>query len=65
VPVVLGVSRKSTISHFSKNEPAKERQPGSTALAALARAQGVQIFRVHDVPETMQALANAEAMLNI
>lgn len=65
VPVVLGVSRKSTISYFSKNEPAKERQPGSTALAALARAQGVQIFRVHDVPETMQALANAEAMLNI
>jgi len=65
VPVVLGVSRKSTIAHFSNNEPAKQRQPGSTALAALARAQGVQIFRVHDVPETMQALANAEAMLGI
>jgi len=65
VPIVLGVSRKSTIAHFSKNEIAKERQPGSTALAALARAQGVQIFRVHDVPETMQALANAEAMLNL
>ena len=65
VPIVLGVSRKSTIGHFSKNEPAKARQPGSTALAALGRAQGVQIFRVHDVPETMQALANAEAMLGV
>jgi len=65
VPVVLGVSRKSTIGHYSRGEPAKARQPGSTALAAMARAQGVQIFRVHDVPASMQALANAEAMLRV
>ena len=63
VPVVLGVSRKSTIGHFSKGEPAKERMPGSLALAALGRQQGVQIFRVHDVAETAQALALAETML--
>ena len=61
VPIVLGVSRKSTIAHFSKGEPAKERLAGSVALAAMARQQGVQIFRVHDVAETYQALANAEA----
>ena len=61
VPIVLGVSRKSTIAHFSKGEPAKERLAGSVALAALARQQGVQIFRVHDVAETHQALANTEA----
>ena len=61
VPIVLGVSRKSTIAHFSKGEPAKERLAGSVALAAMARQQGVQIFRVHDVDETHQALANAEA----
>ena len=63
VPIVLGVSRKSTIGHFSKGEPAKERMPGSLALAALGRQQGVQIFRVHDVAETAQALALAETML--
>ena len=62
VPIVLGVSRKSTIAHFSKGEPAKERLAGSVALAALARQQGVQIFRVHDVAETHQALANTEAL---
>ena len=61
VPIVLGVSRKSTIAHFSKGEPAKDRLAGSVALAALARQQGVQIFRVHDVAETHQALANTEA----
>ena len=61
VPIVLGVSRKSTIAHFSKGEPAKERLAGSVALAAMARQQGVQIFRVHDVAETHQALANTEA----
>ena len=37
--------------------------PGSLALAALGRQQGVQIFRVHDVAETAQALALAETML--
>lgn len=61
VPIVLGVSRKSTIAHFSKGEPVKERLAGSVALAALARQQGVQIFRVHDVADTHQALANTEA----
>ena len=61
VPIVLGVSRKSTIAHFSKGEAAKDRLAGSLALAALARTQGVQIFRVHDVAETMQALQNTEA----
>ena len=61
VPIVLGVSRKSTIAHFSKGEPAKERLAGSVALAAMARQQGVQIFRVHDVAESHQALSNAEA----
>ena len=63
VPIVLGVSRKSTIAHFARGEAAKDRMPGSTALAAMGRAQGVQIFRVHDVAETSQALANAEALL--
>ena len=63
VPIVLGVSRKSTIAHFARGEAAKDRMPASVALAALGRGQGVQIFRVHDVAETTQALANAEVLL--
>ena len=63
VPVLLGVSRKSSIAHFSRGEAARDRQPGSTALAAMALGQGVQMIRVHDVPETVQALSCAEAML--
>ncbi len=37
--------------------PPDARLPGSLALALHAAAQGVQIVRVHDVPETVQALA--------
>jgi dihydropteroate synthase len=62
VPLLLGVSRKSTIAHFSKGESAKDRMPGSLALATLGYAQGVQMYRVHDVAETVQALAVAKAM---
>jgi dihydropteroate synthase len=59
---MLGVSRKSSISYFSNAGKAKDRLPGSLALATLGYAQGVQMFRVHDVAETAQALALAEAM---
>ena len=62
VAVVLGVSRKSTLAHFSKGEPPKDRVAASVALAAAGRLQGVQIFRVHDVAQTCQALANIDAM---
>ena len=61
--IVLGVSRKSTIAHFSRGEAAKDRMPGSVALATAGRLQGVQIFRVHDVGPTAQALHNIDAMI--
>jgi dihydropteroate synthase len=56
-PIVLGVSRKSTIARLSRGEPPEARLPGSLAAAILALQQGVQILRVHDVAETRQALA--------
>jgi dihydropteroate synthase len=56
-PVVLGVSRKSTIARLSRGEPPAARLPGSLAAALFAVQQGVQILRVHDVAETRQALA--------
>ncbi|MEO9900947.1 dihydropteroate synthase [Nisaea sp.] len=54
--VLLGASRKKMIGNLSRDEPAKERMPGSLAIAIAGVEQGVQILRVHDVAETVQAL---------
>ena len=55
--VVLGLSRKSFIGRLARVEGAKIRLPGSLAGALAGVARGVQILRVHDVAETVQALA--------
>jgi len=55
-PVILGASRKRMIGALSGEAPADQRLPGSLALALKAVEQGAQIVRVHDVPETVQAL---------
>jgi len=61
-PVVLGVSRKSFIAKLSGGEEPKERAPGSIAAALAALQAGVQIFRVHDVAETRQAVSVWQAI---
>ena len=55
-PIVLGASRKRMIGALSNEAAADQRLPGSLALALKAVEQGAQIVRVHDVPETVQAL---------
>jgi len=55
VPVLLGVSRKSTIGAVLKRD-VLERLPGAIALAVYAAMQGVSMIRTHDVDETNQAL---------
>ena len=55
-PIVLGASRKRMIGALSGEVPADQRLAGSLALALKAVEQGAQIIRVHDVPETVQAL---------
>lgn len=54
-PIVLGASRKRMIGALANEAPADQRLSGSLALALKAVEQGVQIVRVHDVPETVQA----------
>jgi dihydropteroate synthase len=54
--IVLGVSRKRSIGALSGEAPVEQRLGGSIALAVLAAAQGVQLHRVHDAFETVQAL---------
>src|SRR3546814_3607287 len=55
-PILLGASRKRTIGALSGEAPADQRLGGSLALAMKGAGQGVQILRVHDVLETVQAL---------
>lgn len=50
-PVMLGASRKGLIGG-----PVEQRLGGSIALALHGAAQGCSWVRVHDVPETVQAL---------
>ena len=55
-PIMLGASRKRLIGALSNEAPAEDRLGGSLSLVTLAAAQGVQLIRVHDVPESVQAL---------
>lgn len=56
-PVLLGASRKSFIGAVDREGPADERLGGSIAAALAGVAAGVAAVRVHDVRETVQALA--------
>ncbi len=61
-PLLLGVSRKSFIEKATGTK-LDDRRPGSLACATLAVAAGVNLIRVHDVAETVQAVRLAEAIL--
>jgi dihydropteroate synthase len=56
LPIVLGASRKRTVGALAGEAPVEHRLGGSLALALAGAAQGVQVLRVHDVFETVQAL---------
>ena len=55
-PIMLGASRKRLIGALSNEAPVSERLGGSVALALKGAEAGVQLLRIHDVPETVQAL---------
>ena len=57
VPVLLGVSRKSFIGALSDQAPPERRLGGSLAAALAGLDRGAHILRVHDVAETVQAVA--------
>ena len=65
VPVLFGVSRKSSIPKLAASggykgdygTSSEDRLGGSLALTLAATAQGAQIIRTHDVAETVQAIA--------
>ena len=55
VPVLIGVSRKSTLGKITGRDVGG-RLAASIAAAVLAATQGVHIIRAHDVAETVDAL---------
>ena len=55
-PVLVGLSRKSMIASVIDRDTT-QRMPASLALAVLAMTGGAHILRVHDVGETMDAVA--------
>jgi dihydropteroate synthase len=65
VPVLIGVSRKSSIPKLAASggyvgdygASSDDRLGGSLALTLAATAQGVQLIRTHDVEETLQAVS--------
>ncbi len=60
-PVLAGVSRKSMLGKITGKD-SNERVASSIAAAIMAADRGAQIIRVHDVPETVDALKLWEAL---
>jgi dihydropteroate synthase len=62
-PIVVGVSRKAFIGAASGESRPDRRLGGSLAAGLFALARGASILRVHDVPETVQAVRVWHALL--
>ena len=70
VPVLIGVSRKSSIPKLAAlggydgdyGNLAHDRLGGSLALSLAATAQGAQLIRTHDVAKTVQAITVQRGM---
>ncbi len=61
LPLLVGVSRKSMIGKVL-DKPVDQRLYGSLALAVMALERGAKIIRVHDVPQTMDAMSLFQAV---
>ena len=62
-PLLIGPSRKSTISLLLGGAPPELRVEGTLALCVIAAAAGVDMVRVHDVAAVRRGLTVADAVL--
>jgi dihydropteroate synthase len=62
-PVVIGTSRKSFLGRLTGRDDPHDRVAATLTTTVLALERGAQIFRVHDVAPTKDALAVATATL--
>ena len=61
-PLLIGVSRKSTIGYVL-DLPVDERVEGTAATVALSIAKGADIVRVHDVKEMVRVARMSDAIV--
>jgi dihydropteroate synthase len=64
VPLLVGMSRKGMIGTIL-NKPVDQRLHGSVSSAVIAAMLGADIVRVHDVAETIDAIAMVNALRNL
>ena len=62
LPVLVGVSRKSTIGTVLGGLPPEERLEGTAAAVALAVANGADVVRVHDVQAMTRVARMSDAI---
>jgi dihydropteroate synthase len=62
-PLLLGVSRKSTLGHLLGDAPVEDRLEASLAAAVAGVMWGAACVRVHDVAATARALRVADALV--
>jgi dihydropteroate synthase len=62
-PIVVGVSRKSSLGKMIGSNAMGDRLAPTIAFTALLRERGANVIRVHDVKENAAALCVTEALL--
>lgn len=56
LPLLAGMSRKRMIGSLLGDRAVDQRVAGSVAAAVIAAMNGARVLRVHDVPETVDAM---------
>jgi dihydropteroate synthase len=62
-PIVVGVSRKSSLGKMIGSDAMNDRLAPTIAFTATLRERGANVLRVHDVKENVAALRVTEALL--
>jgi dihydropteroate synthase len=62
-PLVVGVSRKSSLAKMIGSDAMEDRLAPTIAFTSILRERGANVFRVHDVKENMAALRATELLL--
>ncbi|MGM9532478.1 dihydropteroate synthase [Intestinibacter sp.] len=64
-PILLGTSRKSVLGKILEGTTPKQRVEGTVATTVLGIRDGVDIVRVHDVKENLEAAKVADAIYRV
>src|SRR5450755_1043314 len=62
-PIVVGVSRKSSLGEMIESAEMSDRLAPTIAFTAMLRERGANVLRVHDVKENASALRVTERLL--